>query len=88
MAPSGEEKPSVSQIASELGVDCLLEGAVRERGGRMRITVQLIDARGESHLWAESFDRELQAEALVELQTEIAGRVAETVGALLVPEGG
>jgi TolB-like protein len=73
----------VSQIASELGVEYILEGAVRMSDDRVRITVQLINARTDEHLWAESFDREMTAESLFSIQQEIAAKVAEGVAALL-----
>jgi TolB-like protein len=49
----------VKQIAEELGVGYVVEGGVRKEGGRVRITVQLIDATTGSHLWADRYDREL-----------------------------
>src|SRR4029453_7986563 len=52
---------SAQQIAAQLGVRSLLEGGVQRAGERVRIQVQLIDANTESHLWAESYDRELTA---------------------------
>ena len=47
------------QIARELRADALLEGAIVRSGDRVRITVQLVDATSDQHLWAESYDREL-----------------------------
>jgi adenylate cyclase len=53
-------KPAdVAIIASELGVEYVLEGSVRRIGQRVRITAQLIDARTGKHIWAERYDREL-----------------------------
>jgi TolB-like protein len=46
-------------IASELGVNHILEGSVRKAGNRVRITAQLIDAVNDRHLWSETYDREL-----------------------------
>ncbi|MEE9162748.1 MAG: hypothetical protein V3U35_07225, partial [Candidatus Neomarinimicrobiota bacterium] len=46
-------------IGAELGVATLLEGSVRRAGGKVRIVSQLIDARTEKHLWAETYDREV-----------------------------
>jgi TolB-like protein len=48
----------VKQIARELGVRYLLEGSVRESGGRVRVNAQLIDAGAGNHLWAERYDRD------------------------------
>ncbi len=47
------------EIAAELGVENILEGTVRQAGGRVRITAQLIDARADEHLWAGSYEMEL-----------------------------
>ena len=56
----------VKQVARELGVRYVLEGAVRKAGGRVRITGQLIDALSGTHLWADRFDGSL--EDIFELQ--------------------
>ncbi|MBI5264373.1 MAG: adenylate/guanylate cyclase domain-containing protein [Bradyrhizobium sp.] len=50
----------VQQVAREFGVDYVIEGSVRKAGGRIRVTVQLIDAETDRHIWAERYDRELQ----------------------------
>jgi adenylate cyclase len=50
---------NVQKVAKELGVQYVVEGSVRKAGNRVRITVQLIDAETDSHLWAERYDREL-----------------------------
>jgi len=50
----------VKQVAEELGVHYVLEGSVRQAGGKLRITAQLIDAIKGHHLWAERYDRELK----------------------------
>jgi adenylate cyclase len=49
----------VQQVAKEFAVDYVLEGSVRKAGGRIRVTVQLIDAEADRHIWAERYDREL-----------------------------
>ncbi len=51
---------NVQQVARELRVDYVLEGSVRKAGGRIRVTVQLIDAETDRHVWAERYDRELE----------------------------
>ena len=51
--------PDVRQVVKELGVQYVLEGSVRKSGNRVRISAQLIDATTGRHIWAESFDREL-----------------------------
>lgn len=65
---------AVPQIAKELGVTHVLEGTVRREGDRVRVMLQLVDARNDRQLWMESFDRTL-ADAMT-LQTEVATQVA------------
>ena len=50
----------VQEVAREFGVDYVLEGSVRKVGDRIRVTVQLIDAETDRHIWAERYDRELE----------------------------
>jgi TolB-like protein/class 3 adenylate cyclase len=74
----------VRQVARELGVRYLLEGSARRAGGRVRINVQLIDAIGGGHLWAERFDSEMQD--IFDLQDAVTARiVTELVGRLVAP---
>ena len=61
---------NVREIARELDVDTIVEGTVLRVGHRVRITAQLIDAVKESHLWAESYERDLRD--VLSLQSEIA----------------
>ena len=75
-------KPA-SQIGTELGVDSILEGSVRKAGNRIRVAAQLIDARSDRHLWAETFDREL--DDIFAVQTELAGQVAAALKIELRP---
>jgi adenylate cyclase len=74
---------SVSQIGTELGVTSVLEGSVRRGGSRLRITAQLIDVMSQEHVWAKSYDRELDDVFLV--QTEIAKQVADALKIELRP---
>jgi adenylate cyclase len=74
---------SASQIGSELGVSSILEGSVRKAGNRLRVTVQLIDARSDGHLWARTFDRELND--VFSVQAEIAQQVSESLKVQLRP---
>jgi TolB-like protein/DNA-binding SARP family transcriptional activator/Tfp pilus assembly protein PilF len=76
----------VSEIAALLGVDAVLEGSVRRSGDRVRITAQLIDGRADSHLWSETFDRDL--EDVFAVQAEIAGIVAEALRVRMVAPTG
>jgi TolB-like protein/class 3 adenylate cyclase len=73
-----KNKPaSVKEIAEKLGVRYVLEGGVRKSGSRVRITVQLIDATNDTHLWAEQYDRLL--DDVFALQDEITMRVVAAI---------
>ncbi|MCH7600440.1 MAG: hypothetical protein IH973_11845 [Myxococcales bacterium] len=72
---------SLPEIALELGVEAILEGSIMLDGRRVRITVQLIDARNDQHLWADQFDRDLGD--VFNLQSEVARNVARRVEARL-----
>lgn len=74
---------NVRQIASELGVGHVLEGSVRRAGDRVRITSQLIDARRDRHLWAESYDR--QMDDVFAIQSDVAQRIVDSLEATLTP---
>lgn len=74
----------VDQIRRELNVDYLLEGSVRAEADRLRITVQLIRASDQSHLWANSFDR--PQKELLNVQREIAVAVAQALRLTLLPQ--
>jgi len=69
--------PNLLEIARELGVANILEGSVQKAGNRVRVNVQLIDARSDSHLWAETYDRDLQD--IFAVQSEIAQKIAESL---------
>jgi TolB-like protein/Tfp pilus assembly protein PilF len=79
------QKP-IPQIAAELGVHAVLEGAVQRAGDRVRVNVQLIDGRTDKHLWAESFDQELSATNIFEIQRRIATQIATALHATLSPQ--
>ena len=64
------------EIGEKLGVTQVLEGGVQRAGERVRITVQLIDAATDAHLWAESYDRELTAANIFAIQSEVAAAIA------------
>ncbi len=72
------------QIGAELGVAHLVEGSVRRSGRSVRIVAQLIDARSDSHVWAETFDREL--EDIFAIQSEVAHRIAAALQVTLTGE--
>jgi TolB-like protein len=77
---------NMRQIGEELGVTTLLEGGVQQAGDRVRINVQLINARTDEHLWAETYDHTISAETLFEIQGEIARAIAAALEATLTTE--
>jgi TolB-like protein/Tfp pilus assembly protein PilF len=81
-----DTKKSIPEIARELGVATVMEGAVQRAGDMVRINVQLIDAETDEHLWAEIFDRELTADNLFAIQSEISQEIAKTLSTTLSPE--
>ncbi len=81
-----DSSTNMKQIAAELNVANILEGGVQKVGNRVRINAQLIEAATDKHLWAETFDRELTAENIFELQTEIARKIVTAVAGQLTPE--
>jgi TolB-like protein len=72
---------NLREIARELGVSHVVEGSVQRVANRIRVTAQLIDARNDSHVWAEHYDRAL--DDVFAIQTEIATRIAEQLNAKL-----
>ncbi len=72
----------VTEIAGELNVGTVIEGSVRRAGNRIRVTVQLIDAATEAHLWAQSYDRLL--DDIFAVQSEIAGKVSKELAVHLL----
>ena len=74
---------AVREIGRDLGVTGIVEGTVLRSGSRVRISVQLIDASSDIHLWAESYDRGLRD--ILGLQSEVACAIAEEIRAKLKP---
>jgi serine/threonine protein kinase/tetratricopeptide (TPR) repeat protein len=72
-------KPNAREIGDALRISHVLEGSVRKTGAWLHINVQLIDARSDSHVWAEQYDRDLKDVFLI--QSEIAQKVAEQLHA-------
>ena len=71
------------RIGQELGVAHLLEGSVQRAGGKVRVNAQLIDARNDAHLWAQTYDRDLKD--VFAIQSEIAETIADQLQARLSP---
>ena len=76
----GQEKP-IAEIAAILKVDHVLEGSVRKAGNTVRVTAQLIDVHTDTHLWSETYDRELTD--IFAIQDEIANSIVRALQATL-----
>ncbi|MCP4329363.1 MAG: adenylate/guanylate cyclase domain-containing protein [Alphaproteobacteria bacterium] len=68
---------NIAEFAKTLGVQFVVEGSVRKAGDRVRVTVQLIDAETDGHIWAERYDRELKD--IFEIQDEITSTIVATL---------
>lgn len=79
----GSNRP-LPEIARELGVDGVVEGAVQRSGGRVRVTAQLIYGKTDRHVWAQHYD--LDARDLLKVQGEVAQDVAREIKATLTPD--
>jgi TolB-like protein/Tfp pilus assembly protein PilF len=77
---------NLREIAENLGVSTIVEGAVQRSGDNVRISVQLIDAMTDEHIWAQTFDRKLSIASLFEVQSEISAQIASSLRAALTPE--
>ncbi|MFI5165495.1 MAG: protein kinase [Thermoanaerobaculales bacterium] len=75
---------SLREVGAALGVEALVEGSVRRSGNRVRIVAQLVDPRTDDHLWAESYDRELND--IFAIQTDVALQIAAALRAELTFE--
>lgn len=72
-------------IGEQLGVANILEGSVRKSGDRLRITAQLIRVSDGFHMWSETYDRELTASDIFDIQEEISRRVMQELKVRLLP---
>ena len=79
-------RKSISQIGRELNVDFVLESSIRREGDRLRITSQLIEVQGQTHLWASNFECSLTG--VLSVQNELALAIAEQVHIKLIPQAG
>ena len=77
---------NLREIGSELEVNTILEGGIQKVGNRVRINAQLIEVETDRHLWAESYDRELTAENIFDIQSEIAREIVRAVAIELTPD--
>jgi TolB-like protein/Tfp pilus assembly protein PilF len=76
---------TIGDVARTLNVDHVLEGSVRKSGNRVRITTQLIRASDSSHLWSQTYDRDLND--IFAVQDEISSEVADALRVQLLNEG-
>ncbi|MBT8041168.1 MAG: hypothetical protein HKO85_11305 [Xanthomonadales bacterium] len=73
----------VTEIASELGVDALVEGSLIRKGDEAELTIQLIDGRNDKHLWAQRYRRETPG--ILNMIADMAGAIGVEIGAIMSP---
>jgi TolB-like protein/Flp pilus assembly protein TadD len=83
MSYRGDGARNARAIGKTLGVATLLEGSVRRAGNRVRVSVQLINANNDEHIWAEDYDRDLTD--VFAIQTDLARKIASALQAKLSP---
>jgi len=76
-------RPNLREVATALGVAHVLEGTVQRAGGRVRVNAQLIDARTDSQLWAERYDRDVAD--VFAIESELAGKIVAQLQAKISP---
>ena len=83
MRYKGTQKP-LPQIARELNVDAVVEGAVQLSGNHVRITAQLVDGHSDQHIWADNYDKDISDVLL--LQSDVARDIAKQIDIKLTPQ--
>jgi TolB-like protein/DNA-binding winged helix-turn-helix (wHTH) protein/Tfp pilus assembly protein PilF len=83
--PYKQSKKSLPEIARQLNVDGVIEGGVVRSGGRVRVTVQLINAATDQHLWAQSYERDFSD--VVSLQGDLSSAISHALHAQLTHSG-
>jgi TolB-like protein/Tfp pilus assembly protein PilF len=78
-----QTKKGIDEIGRELGVDYVVEGSVRRADGRVRISAQLVQVSDQTHLWAQSYERELSS--ILAVQSEVARAIATRIQIQLAP---
>src|SRR6266480_2008718 len=81
MSYRGDALRNAREIGKALGVGALLEGSVRRAGNRVRVSVQLINANNDEHIWAEDYDRDLTD--VFAIQTDLAQKIVSSLQAKL-----
>jgi TolB-like protein len=74
-----KESGDVRAVGKELGARYVMEGSLRQAGAKLRLAVQLVDAKTGAHLWAENYERSYSPETIFELQDELVPRIVSTV---------
>src|SRR5205807_6653830 len=75
---------NLREIGQQLGVAHVLEGSVQRAANKIRVNAQLIDARNDAHLWAQTYDKDISD--VFAIQSEIAQTIAEQLQAKLSPK--
>lgn len=83
---AAEERPSAPEIGRDLRVDYIIEGSARRDLDQVRVTLQLIRAESDEPLWAQDYDRPWAAGSLLEIQRDVAERVANSLHLVLTPQ--
>ena len=73
------EAVDVRAAGKELGARYVMEGSLRQAGGKLRLAVQLVDAITGAHLWAENYERPFSPETVFELQDDLVPRIVSMV---------
>lgn len=74
------ESPDIREVGRDLGVDYVLEGSIRRSDARIRVTAQLVNARDGAHVWAKTYDRDLSAKSVFDIQDELTIGISEAIG--------
>jgi TolB-like protein/Flp pilus assembly protein TadD len=83
----GPEKPSIPEIAKELGVNYIVEGSGQKYGNTISLRVQLLRAAKEGHLWGESYEQEInEVDDILSIQRQIAESIAKELKAVITPQ--
>jgi TolB-like protein len=80
-----ESRLSISEIATELGVDALVEGSLLRKGDETEVTIQLIDGKSDKHLWAERYSRDTPG--ILKMIAEMASAIGVEIGATELKPG-
>jgi TolB-like protein len=83
----GPSRPTISEIAKKMGVNYIVEGSGQKYGNKLRLRVQLIRAAKESHLWAKSYEKEINdAKEIFSIQSDIAQAITSELEAIVTPK--